>query len=427
MSDDKFQDDHVDFEDAPDGAGFGDFEGGGTTLGDMWRNNPLVKIGVIAGGLITIIGAIILFGGTKNPLLESRVGRGDAISEAPGSGTVSDEYKKAVEESNVQRTEEAVRTAGSAIPTPVDTAVQRLKLPEENLAAEDPLDRWRRIQEERQRQSTQKPQIETANPYAEAIDNLSAAMAGQMEGILATKTARDPVYMLVTDPNYLQKQRDDAQKKAADAQTADAAKVTGDGDVVNILIPAGTVEYAQLITEANSDTEGPILAQLVSGPLAGAKLLGTFTTEDEFLVLNFSAIVIDGISHPTEAIALNPDTTSPGMVTDIDHRYFSRIVLPAAASFVTGLGEGIVQVNETTVNAGSGTTISSKSELDPTQELFSGIKEASSAIGDILTEDGKETEPLIRVQSGTPMGLLFVQPVTDETQQYRGNYSHGQR
>jgi len=67
MNNNEFNEDPVDFDDSAAEGGFEDFEGGGATLGDMWRNNPLVKIGVIAGGLITVIGAVILFGGSSEP------------------------------------------------------------------------------------------------------------------------------------------------------------------------------------------------------------------------------------------------------------------------------------------------------------------------------------------------------------------------
>ena len=53
----------------------------------------------------------------------------------------------------------------------------------------------------------------------------------------------------------------------------------------DILIPAGTIEYAQLVLEANTDAPGPVLADIMSGPLAGSKLLGSFTSTDDYLIL----------------------------------------------------------------------------------------------------------------------------------------------
>ncbi len=412
MSDDNFDEDHVDFDEAPGDGGFENFEGGGATLGDMWRNNPLVKIGVIAGGLVTVIGAIILFGGGDDPALRSQIRGGTESSEAPGSGPLSPAMQAAIEEGNVQRTDMAIREGGSAMPTPIDPPIRRLSLPEEDTGSEDPLERWRRIQEERQRQTSQRKTEVLTDPNAEAINALANAMAEQMEGILGSKGPIEPLKVDITRQEWLDRKREEKAEKQAEKQAQNAS--INDAEIVNVLIPAGNIEYAQLITEANSDIEGPILAHLASGPLAGARLLGSFKTEDEFLVLSFDIIVIDGISHSTEAVALNPETTSIGLATDVDHRYFKRIILPAAAAFVEGMGEAISETNQTTVVVDGGAAVSSEEELDTREEFFKGFQKSSEKIGELLDEEAEETEILIRVEAGTPIGLLFIDPVTDE-------------
>ena len=379
-------------------------------------DSPLVKVGVIAGGLITVIGAIILFGGSEDPALRSVV-KGTGEVSAPPGGEISESYKQAVEEENVSRIEQAVREGGSAIPTPVEGVVDRLSLPEEEVGKDDPLERWRRIQEERQRQTVQrKPDAPVVDPYAESIDALANAISMQMEGILDTKAPIAPIHVNVTNRDYIAQQKEEERKAAMEAARETAA-LTGDGDVlVNVLIPAGTIAYAQLITEANSDAPGPILAQLVTGPLAGSRLLGTFEVEEEYLILNFETIVIDGIGHPTSAVAMNPDTTGIGMVTEIDHRYMTRVVWPAAAAFIGGVGEAIGSTNETTVVVDGGAAVQDEEELDTKEELAKGVEKAVEKVSEIFDEQAEETEPLIRVEAGTPMGLLFVEPVTDETE-----------
>lgn len=403
-----------DFDDIPEDGGFEDFEGGGTTLGDMWRNNPLVKIGVIAGGLITIIGAIILFGGSKQPVLVSRMKTGQDVNQPPG-GEVPDSYREAVKEVNTARTEEAIRKQQSAIPTPIDTPVARLNLPEEEGTLEDPLERWRRIQEERQRQtSAKKPEPVKTDPYASAIDALAQSMANQMEGVLTARKPIAPKHMEITEIDYLEERA--AKKKKEQAETAAAtAGQTAEEQIVNILIPSGKIEYGQLIVEANSDAPGPILAHLVSGPFAGSRLIGTFKKEEEFLVLEFNSIVIDGIGHRMKAVAIDPETTSIAMATEVDHRYFTRVILPAAAAFIEGMGSAIADTGSTTSVSTSSTTTSSP-ELDSREELFKGVEEAAKKVSEILDENAKDTETLVRVESGTPMGIFFVEPVTDDLQ-----------
>lgn len=416
MSDDnKFEDDQVNF-DSPDDGGFEDFEGGGNSLGDMWRNNPMVKIGVIAGVLITIIGAVVLFGGGNDRSGTSRTRLGKELVDNSADGEVTEQMRQAIEERNQQREEEARRAGDSAMPTPINTPVNRLELPEDDAAIEDPLERWRRIQEERQRQmQAETPQIESVDPSVEAIDALANAMLAQMEEIVKVKAEPLPMtYNEITEEGYLEALEREAQEKQ---QAEDAAKnaTSDEAGIVNILIPAGTIEYGQLLTEANSDAEAPILAQIVSGPYAGSRLIGSFEVQKEFLVLTFDVMVIDGISHEIEAMAINPETTTPGMVTDIDHRYFSRVILPAAAAFVEGMGEAIAEQGGTDVVVTRDVAVQSEPPLDTEEQIFKGVEEAASKLGKILDENAANTKPLIRVESGTPMGLVFLAEVVEET------------
>jgi hypothetical protein len=68
---------------------------------------------------------------------------------APGAGEASPSYIEAVEDAEEAAFEKAVREGNSTMPVPVETPTDRLQLPEEGGGGEDPLHRWRRLQEER--------------------------------------------------------------------------------------------------------------------------------------------------------------------------------------------------------------------------------------------------------------------------------------
>jgi intracellular multiplication protein IcmE len=210
----------------------------------------------------------------------------------------------------------------------------------------------------------------------------------------------------------------DNEKKAKDAQasaTAAAANAATDNSkVVEIIVPAGTIAYAQLITQANTDSPGPVLAQIMSGPLSGDRILGSFKATDNYLVLSFDTVVIDGISHTIDAIALDPNTANPGIVSNIDHRYLERVVLPAAAAFIEGIGSAVADSGNTNVSVSGDTVVSNTQKLDSKQQLYKGIEKGASKIGDILDKNGSDTKPLITVDPGTAMGILFTSPVTKD-------------
>ena len=55
-------------------------------------------------------------------------------------------------------------------------------------------------------------------------------------------------------------------------------------------------------------------------------------------------------------LLLDPDTSLAATRTDVNHRYFRRIVLPAASAFIEGFAEAISESGRTTVTV-SGETV----------------------------------------------------------------------
>ncbi|QQG36450.1 MAG: DotG/IcmE/VirB10 family protein [Micavibrio aeruginosavorus] len=395
---------------------FDEFEG---VKGASPLNSPMVKVGIIVAGIAAIIAVITLFGGEKEQQQASRVKGAKEVSAPPGMEEVSPAMREAIEQTNEEAAEEAARTGGSAIPVPINTPDVKMGLPDAaNQQQEDPLERWRRIQEERQKREAlaQKPRGPEVDPNADVIDELAKAMAKQMETILEAQTPEAPQVYTVADADYLEEERErEAQKQQEKAAAAAAAAGTGQPPVVlDIIQPAGTIEYAQLITEANSDAPGPVLAQVMSGPLKGSRILGSFEVKERYLTLSFSTIVVDGVSYSAEAIALDPSSANPGIVTEIDQRYFSRIILPAAAAFVEGMGEAIAETGNTTVTVEGDTVAQEEEELDTREQIFKGVEEAASKASEIIDEEAGKVQRLIKVHAGTPVGILFLQPVTKD-------------
>lgn len=406
-----------------DDGGFDDLNDQSGTLGDLWRNNPLVKIGVILAGLAFLIGGIILFGGKGDDLPQSRVTGSAQLTEAPGSSEITATMRNAIEEENTRRIEEAVRQNDSAIPMPVEPPKGTLDLQFEEPEEEDPLERWRRMQEDRIRQQQVTTQNATPDAPAPApvdtrtpaINALASAMSSQMDGVLGAQKIRGPVIQNITGMSYLEALAAKEQEQMAAALAAQQA-TTGNTaiDDLNIILPAGTIEYAQTLIESNTDAPGPVLAEIVTGPLKGARIIGTFAETYNYLTLNFNTIVLDGVDYAANGIALDPNTTLPGVVTEIDRRYFTRVVLPTAAAFVTGLTSAIANSGTTTVtiSGDSVTETNSTSNRDNDEEVALGLEEAGNEIEDILDEVVSQTQPMLRVAAGTPIGILFISPVT---------------
>lgn len=416
---------------------FGEFDSDPqrTSIGKVIKENPAVKIGLVVAALLVVIGAITLFGGSTETAPSSSVGGGNDVREIPGTAELSPEMRAVMEENNEQRVEQAQREGTSVIPQPIDTPKEQLPVPVDETPADDPLQRWREIQEKRvaTQTTTQQQVVAQQQPAqdaarSQALQGLITSMNTQMSQILASKKSGGIQSMTITDIKALMAARQQAEQQLAQLnggnngfpQQANAMIDPTTGLPMNttpakILLPAGAIEYAQLLIEANSDVEGPIVSMIVSGPFAGSRVLGTFQRKEKYLVLQFSTLVNKkGISIPINAYALDPDTTLTGMATDVDNRYWQRVILPAAAEFVSGMGQAYAdQQGDTTIVTGD-VVVQDKPPLNTEEQIAAGVSEAADRVSEILDEEGDKIEPLVRVRAGTPMGILFMAPITDQ-------------
>ncbi|MEM7651390.1 MAG: type IV secretion protein DotG [Pseudomonadota bacterium] len=410
MSDDL--DDDLSLDDS-----FDDFEKKDNTLGDLWRNNPLFKIGALAGGAILIFLVISMMGGEDSaPVETSVIGAAPDIQSTPGTEEASPAYVQAIEELNEAEIERAMNEGDSALPVPIEPPVGIVSLPEEEAEAEDPLQRWRRLQEERlereiqQREATVVPEDNSSDvARQEAVAQLADTMAQQMSSILETQNTTQLSSINLTSPDFLaelERQEEEAQAEIIAQEAEISEEIVGE-----TILPAGEILYAQLMTEANTDAPGPILAEIMEGPLKGSRILGTFEEQNELLTLNFDTVVYEEESLSVDAVALDPATTLPGMATEVDHRYFKRVVLPAAAAFVEGMASAISESGLTTVTVEGDTVAEETEETDTEQEVAAGIEEAGQEIGEILDDIAQDVEILVRIEAGTPLGILFLEPV----------------
>lgn len=429
------------FDDDFNSDDFDDFKNGGS-LKDVWDQNPLVKIAAVVLGVVAVLGIIIyLMSGTEDP--RSRVSNTPDQSEAPG-GEVSQAYADAIMAVNEDRTEAALADPNrSAVPIPFNLQEQDL-LTDPNDAPEfddfDPLAAWRQqaIPEEEEVKPAIEEPVEPVlvpfdgpiepqpvpGPTPEVVNSLAQAMSQQMLDLRGLHKINPAALMQVTPEDYF-------EMKAAEAVGSDQVMVDTDGDgvpdtivgtddfggeeeevVETVIIPAGTINYGQMLLEASSDVPGPVLVQLVSGPLAGGRLIGRFTVEKEVLVIEFTSIVVDGLNKSIDAIAIDPGTTLPGVATEVDNRYFARVLLPAAGEFIEGLGRGFAQTTETTIVAGDVVT-TTQNDLDVEQEFGVAVEEAAEEVNRFIEKESNEIERLVRVERGTPVGIFFLEPVTE--------------
>ena len=407
------------------------------SLGASWKKSPLFKFGLVALVIIIVIALISVFSGESAEAPASFVGTGNTVKEAPGVNEVSPVMKQALEERNDQRVDEAQKQGISAIPTPITPPKTLLEIPQENTDSEDPLLRWQQMQTERARaqreqQLMQDQQAQTDPQREQQIQGMVQAMTTQMGTILGEIQPAEIQKMTVFDIESLNVQGEQNSQDGVVFGPEGSGQLSNSSlqsaKPVTIIVPAGKIEYAQMILEANSDIPGPVVALIASGQFSGGKLLGTFQNQEEYLVITFNTLVTKkGTSIPINAYAIDPGTSLTGVATDVDHRYLKRIILPAAAKFVEGLGEAYAETTEST-SQNATTTTTTSTDLNTKQELGKAVSDAASTVSEILSEDGKGVKPLVIVAAGTPLGVLFMKQITDqELLQARSGGAQGQQ
>lgn len=400
-------------------------------LSEAWRTNPALKLMAIMA--VVGVALVLTFGVFSTPKQETRSSLGTAptLDVAPGS-KASPFLIEQNTQANAQRADQAIHQGGSVMPTPIGRSVDLVD-PNQEGKNKDPLmefrtetDKLRQELKQEQRQSAQQlqilqQQIQAPPPPQQAPapqfdEGLAQAMQNQLRQVMNSWTLKGAQIV------------QGAKEEAKPASQEQGAPATGNGTAAQTatnaegkvaekpLILAGTVNYAQMLMEANSDVQGPIMAQILSGPLAGARAIGSFDVKDDYLVIRFTNATLKSKEYAINALALDPETTLGGMATEVDHRYFSRVVLPAAGKFVSAFASAISQP-ETSTTVSNGAVVVSQARQGMKDALYAGAGSAGDTVANFLTQEGAKIKPLVRVAVGTPLGLFFLSSVRKDGSQ----------
>ena len=396
---------------------FDEFDQKDKSLGQIVKESTLAKVGIVLVGALVLYLVFSAFSGSSTNVQPSRVTEAPNIAPSPTDTNVSETYRAEIEEQNEQIIEKALQTGQSAIPFEFENEVGIVSTPEAEVEEEDPLQRWRRLQEERLERELE--QRETIIPRddpeiqqrSEALEQLSGIFSQQMASILDSRGSPSSAAQNLTPNDFIIRKNQLAEEALTSATLTSEENINA--SLVNqIILPAGEIIYAQTLLEANSDIPGPVLAEIVTGPLKGSRILGTFEVQDEYLTLNFDTAILNDQSISIDAIAVNPKTSLTGMASDVDHRYLERILLPAAAAFVEGFASAVAQQDNSVIVLEGGTTVDDQEDPSNDQEVALGVEEAGSEIREIIDEAIDDIEVRVKIYAGTPIGILFLEPVT---------------
>lgn len=186
------------------------------------------------------------------------------------------------------------------------------------------------------------------------------------------------------------------------------------GAAASPIILTGDVLFAVLTTSINSDQPGPVMATVVSGKFKGAKLIGGLKTtpDGQAVTLSFNRMIMPDwpTSAGINAVAINPDTARTALASSVNNHYLSRYGSVFATAFLQGFGQAVGNSGQTIVSS-LGTTSQSFNQLTTAQEALVGLGQVGQALGS-QAQNGFNRPPTVKVNSGTGVGVLFMNDVT---------------
>lgn len=206
------------------------------------------------------------------------------------------------------------------------------------------------------------------------------------------------------------------QNAQSDAGAAAPSGAASEG-AKEIIVAPGTILYGETLTTTSSDNAAPVVVEVTTGEHKGAKLIGSYQIAQgsERMVVQFNTMTLaNGETVQTSAYAVDGRSAETAVASDVDQRYLQRYGPVFAAAFVGGFASSFSDNGATTTETiipGFGTTktVSGGTPLTLEKSLVAGLGSAATKITDDLVVQAPKG-PLITLQAGWPVGILFVSP-----------------
>lgn len=249
-------------------------------------------------------------------------------------------------------------------------------------------------------------QVRTAPVRTQTTDN--AMLKRMMEDLDALDAKLSAVSVGEGKIVYLREFSEESSPVAAPAEKSVAP---ASDTAPAVTLKPGDLLYAIMDVGVNSDVPSAVLATVTSGAYRNARLMGGFQRHDERLVLAFNrAVLPSGETIQLEAYAVDPSTSEASVASSVNTHFFSRWGGLVASAFLEGLGSAKRYSGAQSTIYGSGG--------DTTDQMvwntYSVEDQAWIAAGKVgekagkIFEKGFDRPPTVRLESGTPVGVLVV-------------------
>lgn len=411
-------------------------------MGKMMSNPKQRNMYLLGAGAVVITLGLGFFIANKNQ--SQKVASNAQVESVPGNvkavpgSSNNPDYVQSVKNTNEKHAAQAIQTGSSYVPTITSPSVnnaasldeiarrqqqeaeEKAKKEAEKKKAEEE-DRLRMEEEAKKQQAL----IESQKPVVvQTVVTPQVAQAPAAPAVKKKYTDDDYLLIATLNSNWQNKKPshefDFAKQKSTAQNSSNVSSGTGTtttnaANSVNItpMAKAGTIFNAVIETAVNSDEDSPVLARVVSGPLKGTRLIGTFKNLGEKVAVVFTTANIPSLDKTVKlnAYAIDTNTSRTALADDVDHHYFLRYGVLLATSFVSGYAQALQQSGSTTTTSLTGTTTT-----NPTYSASQLNKAALGQVGTQVSSDIKQQynnlKPTIYVNSGTAVGILLMEDLT---------------
>jgi intracellular multiplication protein IcmE len=202
------------------------------------------------------------------------------------------------------------------------------------------------------------------------------------------------------------------------ASTTGATSASNNETKAPAIIQAGTIIPGLLITPLNSDSPGPAMVDITSGPFRGGRALCTAQTQEETIAVRCTRLSLPsttdipgaGRSFQIDAYLVD-DKYQTNLATNVNHHYLHNIGLVAAAAFVQGYGQAVGRSNSSITTGPFGSTVA-YGELSSSQINKTALGQVGQDVGQRLQQQATRPTTVKAVPrhegEGIPVGLLFM-------------------
>jgi type IV secretory pathway VirB10-like protein len=369
------------------------------------------------------------------------IGAGANVAGVPGvagvaGSSTNEEYNKKVRQANELGAQEALNKDKTFIPTIVakneNNEISPLDLAEKQ--KQEKLLQEKKQQEEKQQAMAAEEERKLIQASKEAaIKQLEQEKQEKVEAVKKVNYETSQTRQIVTQNDYalvgvllgntVAKMPNSETSFGAGGSGSGGRSASGSSDVSSDsgdktktpksppFAKAGQIFNAVLETAVNSDEPSPVLAKIVSGPLAGSRLIGGLQVVGEKVLLKFDKINVPNTPSTLSisAVAVDPDSSRTAMASDVDHHYLAKYGILFGSAFLSGWGQAVQQEYMMT-NISPTTGITTTQQQMPNSAIaMQALGNVGSTVGSAIGQKALAIKTTITVDSGVSMGILLLE------------------